>query len=53
MAVIKKVTKCSKCGYAMKENGKCPRCGTIVQCCMSCSGNCQKCSADAMKSEKK
>jgi hypothetical protein len=53
MADIKSITKCSKCGYILKENGKCPRCGTIVQCGMSCSGNCLKCSAEAMKNGKK
>jgi len=49
MADIKKNLKCSKCGYILKEKGKCPRCGTIVQCSMGCSGNCLKCSAEAVK----
>lgn len=51
MADIKKNLKCSKCGYVLKENGKCPRCGAVVQCSMSCSGNCLKCSTEAMKNK--
>jgi len=49
---IKQGLKCGICGYVLKESGKCPRCGNIVQCGMLCSGNCLKCSGKAVKKGK-
>ncbi|MGE5633276.1 MAG: hypothetical protein ACM3TR_19600 [Caulobacteraceae bacterium] len=41
--------RCSNCGYEIKSEGRCPRCGTIVKPCLNCSGNCSKCNAARSK----
>lgn len=44
--------KCTRCGYVMKERGICPRCGTIAQCDMTCTGNCFNCQEKQKKIDK-
>jgi len=44
--------RCEVCAYDFggKRELRCPRCGALQKCGMSCSGNCLKCNAHNKKS---